>query len=249
MPKKTIFIIKYGKSGKTINCITSELSTLVKNGLTITKSLHGIIVDLNLKNSTLIEALIAADPNYIPFAKYIFDYKFKLGSIPSYTDPHLKEKLLCVIREIDRDNNTNEWRFRKGSRINKVLDFICEPTNIFFDRLKKGDKKLVDDINALVGNSMPSLSSKICKYLSDYIFNTDSYFINDSYIRLLALFYYEYSFGVIHAKYKTISAINKLSYEDLFNLLELIRLKICPTLKREEFDHIIRYSYKSYEIK
>lgn len=246
---KTKSIIKYNKKFKIIEQFTPEFNELVEKGLTYTPTKYGNLVNLNEANSKIIEEKIVKDPSYFPFSKYIYQYIFGSKTVPSYSDPELKTKLKCVIRQIDTDNSTGEWRFHKESRISKVIDYISDSKNHFFESLKKGDIDLPDEINACADNGMPSLSSKICKYLHEYIYNKDAYFINDSYIRALALFYYEHNFGKPHPTYDSISKINKLNYKELFLLLEEIRLKACPTLKRSEFDHIIWYSYKPYVFK
>lgn len=246
---KTNSIIKYNKKSKIIEQFTPELNELVKHGLTFTTTKFGNLINLDKDNSRIIEGNLLKDSDYFPFSKHIYDYIFKLKNVPLYSDPDLKIKLKCVIRQIDTDNSTGEWRFHKESRISKVIDYISDSKNHFFESLKKGDIDLPDEINACADNGMPSLSSKICKYLHEYIYNKDAYFINDSYIRALALFYYEHNFGKPHPVYNSINKMYKINYKDLFSILEDVRIRACPTLKRNDFDHIIWYSYKSYVIK
>ena len=236
-------VIQYNTRSKNIGPFTEELNSLITNCNLDYDATKNLIL-INEHNGDEIEKVIEADKDYIPFAKYIFNYLVK-----SYQTQMDKDKLIAIIREIDRDNSTNIWRYKKSrEKIFKAVDFIVEPKHNFYERLKVGDKTLPDQINAYVGSGMPSLSSKICKYLAEYIYGNDAYYINDSYVRALALFYYEYYFGCPHPKYKRIYDINNLSYEELFDLLEEIRFKTCSNLTRNKFDHIIWYSYKSYVI-
>lgn len=246
---ETKSIIKYNKKSKIIGPFTPKLNELVEQGLTFTTTIYGNLVNLNVANSKKIEENLLKDTNYFPFSEHIYRYIFGSKTAPSYSDPELKTKLKCVIRQIDTDNSTGEWRYHKESRISKVIDYISNPENRFFERLDNGDISLPDDINNCANNGMSSLASKICKYLHDYIYDKDAYFINDSYVRALALFYYELYLGKSHSIYSSINKMSKINYRDLFSILEEIRIEVCPTLKRTDFDHIIWYSYKSYMIK
>ena len=114
---------------------------------------------------------------------------------------------------------------------------------------KKGERKLPDELVKYCGKRVKSLSSKICKYLSELIYRKDNYYIYDKYIRHALPFYLDY-YGISHNfnKSKDIN-INKLSYEDLYKRLEELRDKINRsyrnTITKNELDHIIWYCYKS----
>lgn len=158
------------------------------------------------------------------------------------------EVMLALIREIDRDNSTNVWRYGNKSKIEAVLDYIFKSSSFYGD-LKSGRKKLPDILNESAGGGILSLSSKICKYLSEYEFCADNFFIYDSYVRALIGFYYDEYVSKTHH----FTTTKNITYEELFDLLEQIlknaRIKDSnPSLKRSELDHLIWYCYKSFEL-
>ena len=215
------------------------LASLITN-LCLNKDVFygGDFILLTRHNSSEIEKEISKDYDYIPFAKYIYEYFIALRF---HYSKFIYDDFIAIIREIDRDNKTNVWRYGNEVKIKRVVDYMFDSKNNFFDELDKGDVDLPDKINNYVGGGMKSLSSKICKYLSEYIFNKDNYYINDKYIRAMSLFYYEYYCKKSHSAFKNISDIDNLKYEELHKLLDVIRYAANPSLLRSEFDHIIWY--------
>lgn len=215
------------------------------------------IVRLTKKNAKIINGLIKSDPDYVPFAKYLYLF-FGKGKVKRNTD----NALFTVIREIDRDNSTNVWRYKRNrDNFNRVIKYITDPKNEFFKKLRDGNTDLPDLLarEDVGGSAVKSLSSKICKYLSEYMFNADSYYINDSFIRHALLFYLDY-YKTDHKlkNGKQIDSTNgkngvdSLSYDDLYGLLN--KLKDAAgriegqNIKKSELDHIIWYCYKSFKI-
>ena len=144
-------VIQYNTRSKNIGPFTEELNSLITNCNLDYDATKNLIL-INEHNGDEIEKVIEADKDYIPFAKYIFNYLVK-----SYQTQMDKDKLIAIIREIDRDNSTNIWRYKKSrEKIFKAVNFIVEPKHNFYERLKVGDKTLPDQINAYVGSGMPS---------------------------------------------------------------------------------------------
>ncbi len=178
----------------------------------------GNIVLLNKHNADIVEYLIKNDPDYIPFAKYIFEYfkndkEIGLEGIKE----NQANSLLAIIREIDRDNSTNTWRYGNKQAIINVVEYIKKNSKDFFDHLESFDKNLPETIIEEAGrairkddeekrNEIRSLASKICKYLYEYFCEGEAidagkksrghdgvgYYINDTYIRSALLFYLDY---------------------------------------------------------
>ena len=139
---------------------------------------------------------------------------------------------------------------------------IRDKKNKFFERLSNGDPSLPDDLTSASGAGLKSISSKICKYLCEYIYGFHNYFINDSYIRKALPFYLEsYGFDfksikindniVIHIK--SSSDCDNLNYRDLHYILCQLLDKANEEAKTfkdrispDELDRIIWYAYKSF---
>lgn len=238
----------------TIPEITKKLRTLIdENKLDFDKKNNLIL--LTKKNAEKIESLIANDPDYFPFAKTIFD-KFGSQKVKNNTDM----ALFAVIREIDRDNSTNVWRYNKNREsFNKAIDYISNRKNKFFKQLKDGENKLPDTLCEKCGPGLKSLSSKICKYLCEFVNHSnghnDNYYINDKYIRHALPFYLKYYKvdvkKLLGEEIKTSNQIDNFEYVKLFKLLEELNKKSAlyhdqERLTRNELDHIIWYCYKSF---
>ncbi len=238
MPKN----IKYSSRGCCIEP-TSDFSNLCdKHNLNI----DGKIVLLTRNNADVIEKLLKDDNTYIPFAKIVFD-SFEKNAVME----NKNKALFIVAREIDRDNNTNAWRYNKNhDSFNNMIKYISNKNNKFFERLNSGDQTLPDDIVEKCGTGVKSLSSKICKYLCEYIYNKDNFYINDSVVRNMLLFYLDY-YGVKHPKLKSIYGVDNLKYSDYYELLSKLHTernsKHKDSITKSELDHIIWYCYKSFK--
>lgn len=202
------------------------------------------IVELTRKNADTIEGLIQKDDTYLPFSEWISDH---FGANAIMTD---RDALFAVAREVDRDNSTNAWRYKKNrTAFNNMIEYIFDPSNNFFNRLNSGDETLPDEIVEQCGSGVKSLSSKLCHHLSNYLFGKDNYYKNDSVVRSMLLFYLDY-YGIDHKSIKSINAVDNLTYNDYHNLLdELMYARNNMhngTISRSELDHIIWYCYKSF---
>lgn len=202
---------------------------------------------LTKDNARIVEELIKNDDDYFPFSQTLFEH-YGINKIQ-----HNAEKsLFAVAREIDRDNSTNVWRYKTNrNSFYNMISFISNPKNHFFDRLKSGDTELPDCIVQECGNGLKSLSSKICKYLCEFAFHKDNYYINDSFVRHILLFYLDY-YEIKHQELKSCNDIDHLDYIGLHRWLSALHTsrnqKYKDTITKSELDHILWYCYKSFEL-
>lgn len=267
--------LKYnGHNGKNYCVIINKLSPVfeeIKNNKALEISKTNIVL-LTKNNAKYIENEIKNDFNYIPFAKIIFEYYKGLYGIEGIKE-NKDNCLIAIIREIDRDNSTNVWRYGNAQSIKDVVAYITDPKNNFFKWLKQSDYALPDDIQK-DNKGIYSLSSKICKYLHEYMYNKNTtgynstgYYINDKYIRHALLFYLDfyctylgdkesdkYKESLKNDKIITSSKVDKLCVAKIYEMLqELHRLSDkqadamhTDKLTKNELDHIIWYCYKSF---
>lgn len=238
--------IKYSTREKIIPKSKDFDSFIISNKLELSYGEYSIVL-LTKENAKIIENLIENDDSYLPFSKMIFDY---LGV--NKVKNNIDKALFMVIREMDRDNSTNVWRYKKNREsLYNMISYIMNPDNKFWDRLESGDITLPDEIVDKCGNNAKSLSSKICKYLSEFVFEKDNYYINDSYVRAMLLFYLDY-YEVEHPKLKSINGVNELTYEELYQWLEKLHnardAKHNGKISKSELDHILWYCYKSFDL-
>ena len=221
---------------------TKQLDDLVKK-LQLDCSQN--IVQLTYENAKNINNEISNDDNYIPFALIIFKY-FGRRKIKK----NKNKCLLALIREIDRDNSTNVWRYNNNrDSLKKMVSYISDKNTKFFKCLKKGDPDLPDLL--CKGNSgIKSLSSKVCKALGDYFYGekADKYYKNDRFIRKALPFYLDF-YGVKH-EIKSGRNVDGFTYKELHEYLDKLRdaaaYRHGKKISRNDLDHIIWYSYKSY---
>ena len=144
-------------------------------------------------------------------------------------------------------------------KFNEAVTWMADQKSDFFIKLNDGDVDLPDKIVEKCGTGFRSFSSKACKYLSRFLYNADSYYINDSYVRRALLFYLDH-YGVEHKnkdgkEFKTsyqLDDYDYTKYEDLHYLLdklrEAARKEHGEALTRHQLDHIIWYCYKSFDL-
>lgn len=206
-----------------------------------------LIVLMTKENVETIENLIENDDDCFPFSKIVFE-SFGLDKIKHNTE----KSLFAVVREIDRDNSTNVWRYKKNrDNLYKVILYIMNDDNDFWGRLEEGDVELPDEIANQCGPGLKSFSSKICKYLCEFAFQKDNYYINDSYVRAMILFYLDY-YGVEHPELKSKENVDALTYADIHAWLEKLHnardMKHEGKITKNELDHILWYCYKSFSL-
>ena len=249
----------YDKNNTKIKKTTYEFKKLVKK-LKLDKKKNNII-SLNKSNAKIIRNKMSRDASYIPFSKILYDYYTNSNSKKGIIIHNGRNKknfvedpLFIIMREIDRDNNTNVWRYKsKRESFIKIYKFIRNKRNKFFEKLENGDSEhdLPDVLTKASGANIKSFASKICKYLSEYIYGKDNYFINDNIIRH-ALPFYLISYKLPFEGIESSKDCEKLKYVELYNLLEKLQNKANEGVKKagkitkDELDRIIWYSYKSF---
>lgn len=206
---------------------------------------NSFVVELTKSNSAIIDADLKANPSYnLLFTKKMFEY-YCLKNGGSFPE-HNRDAVLDLIVMIDYENSTNIWRYKdKRDYINKMADYIVEPANDFWNRLDKGEIKLVDDLNPEQDKikGPRSLSSKVCKYLSEMKNPTKhNYYINDTVVRHVLPYYLSY-FGLPMTN-KTRTYFDNISYRELFDYLDNINNHLGNILNRDEIDRIMWYCYR-----
>lgn len=243
--------LKYNES-KSLTKIT-EISPILRELISAKKlDFDDGLVLLTKDNAAKIEEAIKEDDDYFPFFERLF-ISFSFSDIQQDKG----RALFACIREIDRDNSTNVWRYGDRDSIDKIVKYISSPQNNFWDELKIGKRSLPDELVEVGGTGIKSLSTKICKYLSneaskkDKKYAHDCYYINDRIVKGVLLFYLDH-YGVEHEKIKTANKLKNIKYIDFFNLLEMLNeaaeKKHGTKLSRNELDHILWYCYKSFKI-
>lgn len=168
--------------------------------------------------------------------------------------------MVYVLREIDRDNCTNVWRYDEKGReaFRSIIKYISNKKNNFFSDLEKVRVDLPDVLldQAKKSKDIKSFCSKVCKYLDDYVYKNNRYYINDKYIRHALPFYLDkynvkIEFDNKKFEYKSYRDFDKLPYKELFICLDELkdaasRFHKEKILKKNDLDHIIWYCYKSF---
>ena len=222
---------------------------------TISK-LPGIHIDngavlLNASNAAIIEAHIGNNQSYnAKFTEKMLEYyRLKNGRACPRTGSDAKGPILDLIRMIDLENSTNQWRY-KGNRpyVMAMVDYITDPSTGFWNRLDQGDIKLPDVLLASCAASSTSgprsLASKVCRYFSELFLGKDNYYINDSVVRHVLPYYLNYYGISIPKGQNTMNYFKALKYDDLHIWLGKLRAQTSPQLKRSELDHIMWYCYR-----
>lgn len=211
---------------------------------------NGFVVEITDQNSALVENSIKENDDYnANFIKKIYEYhEMKNNGVFPRTGSNAKEAVLDVVRMIDLENNTNIWRFKtKRPYLLNMVDFMIDGSKVFWTKLEKGDKKLVDlliDKSGAIDTDGPkSLASKICKYISEVISpGKDYYYINDHVVRHVLPYYLNYYGIKMHSKNKT--DFESISYVRLFQYLDKIKKKTQVNLSKSKIDHILWYCYR-----
>lgn len=198
------------------------------------------LCQINGKN---IEALIAKDPAYQPYAEKYFR---SLGKKTGFTLDEYKN----IIRRIATENSTHT----ATASSDVLAEYISRPDVLFENRLKEGDYTLVDEIdnyvyeNAVTSRGrhahIKSLASKLCRYLEEWIYGNDNFTIYDSFVRKMLPYYVWSTTGN-----KTKVNLEKCSYVQFMEEFNKVYNGLHPTLQRHTIDHIIWYSYKNDAIR
>ncbi len=211
------------------------------------------LVLLNNNNSKKIEKFLDDDLSYVKYTEMFCE---KSGLKTDLDKRYDIKTITGVVRIIDIENGTQQWLNSKGrDRSSRMIAYIVKRSNKFWDDLNAGKPELIDNlIKAAVKDEgkntkgkdfdgPKSLASKICKYLSLYVLEKDSYYVNDSFVRRVLPYYFRY-----YLNNKRITGLSSMSYADLHKLF--VELHTCPEIEKEnltkhKIDHIMWYSYKN----
>lgn len=165
------------------------------------------LVDITRANADIIEPLIPhrlrssitgriLAKSYPPRAKTLFlGIKARSGGVFPFRS---RPDVLAVVRQIDKDNGTNDAKYHDSQAINLITDFIVNRLNRFENRINGTGRlapELVDEIRQLIdgagfidhkGNPYRprSLPSKVCKYFSEYEYpHANAFYIDDAVVR------------------------------------------------------------------
>lgn len=235
--------IRYNTKKKVIEDSDVFNRFVSEHGLTVRNK----VVLLTRQNAEIVEDLINNDDDYFPFSQKLFEY-YGLDQIRNNSN----KALFAVAREIDRDNSTNVWRYRKNrDSFKKMIQYMTISENDFFGKLERGETKLPDIITKKCGAGLKSLSSKMCKYLCEFAFNKDNYYINDSVVRRMLLFYLDY-YRIEHPELEKSNDVDNLNYNGFYSWMDKLHKarnkEYRDEITKNELDHIIWYCYKSFEL-
>lgn len=221
------------------------------------------------KNLKFLNALIENDSKY----RLSFDINnpySSAGILSKEKFPKDKDKMLDVVRKIDKENSTHlsvsgYSRGKKGEN-NKGIDIFVEKlfsnnTDFIENRIEEGDTALVDEMAKYVpGVTKLSFASKFCTYCNRYCFNKDDYSIYDSVVcDILPYYLYVYLgenyWGKVSGKthrntinIKNKFKINEINYGGYNELIGEIIEKIYKItgikVSRKDFDLMLWYYYK-----
>ncbi len=202
------------------------------------------LVILNKSNSKVVEKLIKEDSKY----------KFNQTKQDSLTIWEQKNKSLdlndceTIAKAIAKENSTRT----SNPNIRFFAEFMTDPNNRFFERLKDGEIELVDKMVywVYVKNGKKrrdrSLGSKICKYLNEWFYKGTAYSISDSFVRKVLPYYLKKeSIQINLGKKKNFDSIN---YSEFMHYICLLEEKI-SSINKHEIDHILWYCYKNDPIR
>lgn len=217
----------------------------------VKKELDNYICPLTKNNVAIIEISIKDDPNYKDNTSIIIK---NLGLYQNYSlSKTINSKLTKQILErfvwqIAIDNNIQG---KSHSVKAQIAQYISQLGDKFYDRLKTCDWSLVEEMEAFVfkNNTRHECSwcSKVCKYLADYLFNGDNYYIYDSNVKN-RLNDYRKKYGLKKTRKEDLEAkSNKNWYTNLCNSLDELNDELPVKLKRFELDHVL-WGFSKYKV-
>ena len=205
---------------------------------------------LTRRNADLIEGYIAKDPKYPNnMSPIIRDLGIYQNGTP-----------ISEICEIMGNSDLNKfvWQVAVSNSIQGkthatkqlITNYILGCGANFYERLENGDLRLVQDMVSYIvsrgGRHECSWCSKICKYLNEYLFNNDKYFIYDGNVKKRLNVYRVY-YGLPKISRKNIEHCDVNWYVNFFNSLEELRNQLKDKLTRSEIDHIM-WGFHKYSV-
>ncbi len=220
------------------------------------------ICELTEYNSNVIEDGIRNDPNYEDKMSPIIT---NLGIYQNGSnDAVIMERLFngdVLERFVWQVAISNSIQGKTHEAKNSIADFIRSNGFSFFEKLREGNKALVQDMDKHVYISSGkkrhecSWCSKVCKYLHEYLYNTDAYYIYDNNVKEKLNDYRGY-YGLSKILNRDIKVIVEPSrdnndivvnnwYENFWNALEDLREG--TGLNRTQLDHIM-WGFAKYKV-
>ena len=214
--------------------------------------MHNGLVELSRTNANIVERSIpsglyrgrfALAKKYLPNA----ENTFRSLSPNVFT---ARANLKRVIEQIDKDNGTRDIT-KPEHAVDTFTDYILDPVNDFLTKLDGTPTEiceLVDHLNAAHSYyNAKSLASKVCKYLHEWEYGHDKFFINDKVVRSILPYYLD-AYGIALPGLTKASDFDSLSYTQLYGLLNSV-YSHARGITKSEFDHILWYCYRLFEIK
>lgn len=223
----------------------------------VIKETEKFICPLTKENASLIERFIERDKKY---GNKLAEEAKKNGiskidrSTQDIADTPTRENLESFVRQVAIITSI---RGATKSANKAIVDFIISKGKAFYDELEKGEQSLVQEMESYVYRNADrsrrecSWCSKVCKFLNEYLFECDGYYIYDSNV-VNELNDYRKYYGLDATLEKDIDAKKERNwYVNLWNSLDEIRNKANEKekalLKRSEIDHII-WGFKKYKV-
>ena len=233
------------------NALSPELAAEFAESLKDLTVLSSGLAELTEKNAAIVDNALTNDPNYKwrvfgPRKEFI-----RLKRKAPLYDPSEARKTKC-------DNIYNDFTHREmymilssiksynklvgsppSGHLRDIASYILYRPFRCFARILKGDLSLVEDINKFFkirfNRAEPIMSSKICAYLSIYLFGLDNYCVYDKVTsKLLPEYRKAYNLKPMPSSF----------YTEYCAALEDLRRSVCPKLTKTQLHHIIWYINK-----
>ncbi len=231
--------------------LTPELQNILNHGVeTYQHTNLGNLVKLSNHNSQIIEDLISNDDKYkFLFSKRVFDSFCVNGCFARTRDAYCG-----TLIQIDEDNSTQVFKNHRED-FYKILDYIMNDEPNFYERIRRGDISLVDDLMNVCSAKLLSFCSKVCKFLNNWLFNRDDYYIFDYYVLNAIPFYLDYYRTISPEEYSNqhidTSRLNSREYQDFYDVLSKLHalrdIEFNDQMSKHQLDHVIWYSYRSFK--
>lgn len=237
------------------NLLLNMVGNYLKNDVSINDiltELDNYICLLTRENADIIEKCIANDPNYpdimSPIIKKVNLFQNN-SSIKTIYNSLGRVELEDFVWKVAIANSIQG---KNLSVKTYMADYMLNKENQFFERLQVGELKLVEDLECFVyqsGNNVRhecSWCSKVCKFLHDYLFNNDAYYIYDNNVRNRLNDYRSY-YELPQTSMSILDVNNKEWYQNLCRSLDELKNKLKDKLNRSEIDHIL-WGFAKYKV-
>lgn len=214
--------------------------------LNILNEIKHYICLLTRKNSDVIEYYIAQDVKYGNNKMLLFIKKLgicqnnsSLKKINRVLNRNELEKFIWLVA------SSNSIQGKSNSVKKAIAEFITNKNIKFYKKLRDGNINLVQEMEKYVyvksnfKRHECSWCSKICKYLNEYLFNNDKYYIYDNNVKNRLNDYRKY-YKLYKISMKSINIQTEIDwYINFWNSLDELRKSLSNKLSRSEIDHIM----------